>query len=156
MSRDIRTRRHRVRESRRPRRRPTPPGREPCRRRRWQPVPPSPPRTFVESLAHPPNPLWVVIRRFCPDFLPPEASRRQQVSGRFLAYSADKRPKSRWRRGAPRRAAALGGLYLDLDIHTGRKIQPLQRVHRLRRGLEDVEQALVHAHLEVLARVLVL
>src|SRR6476469_8923591 len=46
---------------------------------------------------------------------------------------------------------------LDLNVHAGRQvIEPLQRVHRLRRGLQDVDQALVRADLEVLARVLVL
>src|SRR5688500_9409736 len=46
---------------------------------------------------------------------------------------------------------------LDLDVYARRQvIEPLQRVHRLRRGLQDVDQALVRADLEVLARVLVL
>src|SRR6267143_339249 len=38
----------------------------------------------------------------------------------------------------------------------GRVIEPLQRVHRLRGGLQDVDQPLVGAELEVLARILVL
>src|SRR3954466_14358122 len=46
---------------------------------------------------------------------------------------------------------------LDLDVHTGRQvIEPLQGVHRLGGGLQDVDQPLVGADLEVLARVLVL
>src|ERR687889_611079 len=46
---------------------------------------------------------------------------------------------------------------LDLDVHTGRQVvEPLERVDRLRRRLEDVDQPLVRADLEVLARVLVL
>src|SRR5204862_1202491 len=46
---------------------------------------------------------------------------------------------------------------LDLDIHTGREVvESLERVDRLRRRLEDVDQALVRPDLEVLARVLVL
>src|SRR4051812_22301737 len=46
---------------------------------------------------------------------------------------------------------------LDLDVHTGREVvEPLERVDRLRRRLEDVDQALVRTDLEVLARVLVL
>src|SRR5881275_215983 len=41
---------------------------------------------------------------------------------------------------------------LDLNIHTGGEvIEPLQRVHRLRGGLQDVDQPLVGADLEVLA-----
>src|SRR3954453_13478044 len=46
---------------------------------------------------------------------------------------------------------------LNLDVHTsGQVIEPLQRVHRLRGGLQDVDQPLVGADLEVLAGVLVL
>src|SRR5215212_1223504 len=46
-------------------------------------------------------------------------------------------------------------LKLDLDIHARRQLQPHERVHRLARRLQDVDQALVRAHLELLARVLV-
>src|ERR687891_991597 len=46
---------------------------------------------------------------------------------------------------------------LDLDVDARRKVvQPLQRVDRLRRGLQDVDEPLVRADLEVLPRVLVL
>src|SRR6478736_4636777 len=45
---------------------------------------------------------------------------------------------------------------LDLDVDTGRQVEPHQRVDRLRRGVDDVDEALVGAHLEVLAGVLVL
>src|SRR5713101_593666 len=45
---------------------------------------------------------------------------------------------------------------LDLDVDPGRKVEPHQRVDRLRRRAVDVDQALVGAHLEVLPRVLVL
>src|SRR5436190_2434390 len=44
---------------------------------------------------------------------------------------------------------------LDFDVHAGRQIQLHQRVHRLRRRLEDVDQPLVRAELELLARLLV-
>src|SRR2546423_3539618 len=45
----------------------------------------------------------------------------------------------------------------DLDVHAGGEmVEPLQRVDGLRRGLVDVDQALVRADLEVLLRVLVL
>src|SRR5918996_5596261 len=45
----------------------------------------------------------------------------------------------------------------DLDVHAGRKVvETLERVDRLRRRLVDVDEALVGADLEVLARVLVL
>src|SRR3954454_20339638 len=46
---------------------------------------------------------------------------------------------------------------LDLDVHAGRQVvEPLERVDRLGRGLQDVDQPLVRPDLEVLARVLVL
>src|SRR5256885_7203248 len=45
---------------------------------------------------------------------------------------------------------------LDLDVDARGKIEPHQRVDRLRRRVDDVDQPLVSAHLEVLARVLVL
>src|SRR5262245_47349088 len=45
---------------------------------------------------------------------------------------------------------------LDLDVDAGREVEPHQRVDRLRGRRVDVDQALVRAHLEVLARVLVL
>src|ERR687897_3942993 len=55
----------------------------------------------------------------------------------------------------PRRPAiALHQLYLDVDARR-EVVEPLQRVDRLRRGLQDVDQPLVRADLEVLARVLV-
>src|SRR5688500_20402751 len=44
---------------------------------------------------------------------------------------------------------------LDLDVDAGREIEAHQRVHGLRRRAVDVDQPLVRAHLEVLARVLV-
>src|SRR5688500_14984556 len=45
---------------------------------------------------------------------------------------------------------------LDLDVDAGGEIEAHQRVHGLRRRAVDVDQPLVRAHLEVLARVLVL
>src|SRR5438132_5945147 len=45
---------------------------------------------------------------------------------------------------------------LDLDVDAGREVEPHERVDRLRRRRVDVDQTLVRAHLEVLARVLVL
>src|SRR3954451_8951667 len=55
------------------------------------------------------------------------------------------------------RSPAIPSDELDLDIHARRQvIEPLQRVHRLGGGLQDVDQPLVGADLEVFARVLVL
>src|SRR5215510_12962928 len=47
------------------------------------------------------------------------------------------------------------GSELDLDIDAGGKIELHQRVHRLRRRIDDIEQTLVRAHLELLAALLV-
>src|SRR5690606_4028196 len=47
-------------------------------------------------------------------------------------------------------------LELDLDVDAGRKVEPHERVDRLGRRIDDVDQPLVRAHLEVLAAVLVL
>src|SRR5262252_4395389 len=44
---------------------------------------------------------------------------------------------------------------LDLDVDAGGKIELHQRVHRLRRRLEDVDEPLVRADLELLPRLLV-
>src|SRR6185369_2884317 len=46
-------------------------------------------------------------------------------------------------------------LQLDLDVDAGGEIELHQRVHRLRRRIDDIEQALVGAHLELLAALLV-
>src|SRR5690242_16050821 len=47
-------------------------------------------------------------------------------------------------------------LQLDLDVDASRQVEPHERVDRLRSRVDDVDQTLVRAHLEVLARVLVL
>src|SRR4051812_46521227 len=51
---------------------------------------------------------------------------------------------------------AVVGLELDLDVDAGRQVEPHERVNRLGRRVENVDEPLVGAHLEVLARVLVL
>src|SRR5918997_4417180 len=64
-----------------------------------------------------------------------------------------------WARERPRTQECDGdrSYELDLDVHAGRQVvESLERVDRLRRGLKDVDQPLVRADLEVLARVLVL
>src|SRR4051794_3583313 len=55
------------------------------------------------------------------------------------------------------RSPAIALYQLDLDVDPRREVvESLERVDRLRRGLKDVDQPLVRADLEVLARVLVL
>src|SRR5687767_14799350 len=39
---------------------------------------------------------------------------------------------------------------LDLDVHPGRQVELHQRIDRLRRGLEDIDQTLVRPDLELL------
>src|SRR3954454_7337604 len=56
----------------------------------------------------------------------------------------------------PRIPFATVVLELDLDVDPRREIEPHQLVDRLRVGAVDVDEAFVRAHLEVLARVLVL
>src|SRR5205085_12355879 len=46
-------------------------------------------------------------------------------------------------------------LELDLDVDAGGEIELHERVHRLRRRIDDVEQPLVGAHFELLAALLV-
>src|SRR5204862_7441652 len=58
----------------------------------------------------------------------------------------------RWPRGTVSGRAAS---QLDLDVDAGGKVEPHQRVHRLRRRRMDVDQPLVRANLEVLTGVLV-
>ncbi len=41
-------------------------------------------------------------------------------------------------------------LQLDLDIHPRWKVQPHQGIHRLGGWLQDIDEALVHPHLEML------
>src|SRR5688500_5701489 len=58
----------------------------------------------------------------------------------------------------PRNVLAMSGLasLLDVDVDRGRQVDAHERVDRLRRRVEDVDEPLVRAHLEVLERVLVL
>src|SRR5918912_3167855 len=56
----------------------------------------------------------------------------------------------------PKTAVAITSGRLYLDVHTGRQVEPLQRIHRAGRGLLDIYEALVRVQLEVLAGVLVL
>src|SRR5438552_91781 len=60
----------------------------------------------------------------------------------------------KWLLGQPApKPIGLGGLDLDLDVDAGGQLEALEGVDGLGTGLEDVEQALVDPHLEVLPRV---
>src|SRR5690242_16848793 len=54
-----------------------------------------------------------------------------------------------------RPSIAITSLQLDLDVDAGREVELAEGVDRLLGRLEDVEQALVGADLELLARLLV-
>src|SRR6266852_718565 len=55
----------------------------------------------------------------------------------------------------PERIVSSSALELDLDIDAGRKIELHQRIDRLGRRINDVEQPLVGSHLKLLAALLV-
>src|SRR5690349_2949669 len=55
----------------------------------------------------------------------------------------------------PRIPSMLMALELDLDVHAARQLQPHERVHRLGSRLHDVDEPLVGADFELLARILV-
>src|SRR5579884_3038230 len=73
------------------------------------------------------------------------------------ARAAPAHEKGPPRAGRPRRLAVSRAprLRFELDVDAGGEVEVHQRVHRLRRGLKDVDEALVRAHLEMLSRLLV-
>src|SRR5437016_13899471 len=78
----------------------------------------------------------------------PDARRRGGPTEAYASYAA----------GRAARANEADGLFssscseLDLDVDAGGKVQLHERVDRLRRRVDDIEQALVRPHLELLAR----
>ena len=65
-------------------------------------------------------------------------------------------PSQNGERGAVRRWRPVlltdsGVLDLDFDVDTGRKFDALERIDGLGGGIHDVDEALMNAHLEVLA-----
>src|SRR6516225_1659647 len=52
-------------------------------------------------------------------------------------------------------ASSLAALELDLDVDAGGEVELHQCIDRLRRRIDDVEQALMRAHLELLTTLLV-
>ena len=55
----------------------------------------------------------------------------------------------------PRTGSGAGWTSFDLDIHTGRKTELVQSINRLVRRLNDINQPLVGANLELFPRLLV-
>src|SRR6185312_9384904 len=93
---------------------------------------------------------------------PPTIERHPRTAD-LPSLIAPKVARAKTAKGAPEGAlareavgAGSGRLDLDLDVDPGRNLEPLERVDGLGRRVEDVEQTLVHPHLEVLTGVLVL
>src|SRR5438876_12417308 len=75
------------------------------------------------------------------------------ISPSFRAINAPCRATSS---DAPRATKSIGvASEFDFDVDAGRQVELHQRIHRLGRGIDDVQQPLVGAHLELLARRLV-
>ena len=73
----------------------------------------------------------------------------------FADGSADTRQRATGRVRAVTVGGSPGSDLLDFDVDAGREVETLERVDRLAGDLDDVDQALVDPHLEVLAAVLV-
>jgi hypothetical protein len=62
-----------------------------------------------------------------------------------------KRRRGRHPKMTPPRPTDSGVLDLDFDVDTGREFDALERIDGLGGGIHDVDEALMNAHLEVLA-----
>src|SRR5918996_1100403 len=86
-------------------------------------------------------------------------ARRSTVTGTCSPASVNRRVIPTFCAITPERMlATLSSPYgseLDLDVDAGGEVELHQRVHGLRRRIDDVEKTLVRAHLELLAALLV-
>src|SRR6185503_15185964 len=84
---------------------------------------------------------------------------RSTVTGTWLPASVNRRVIPTFWAITPERIVLPSfqpyGSELDLDVDTSSEVELHQRVHGLRRRIDDVEKALVGAHLELLAALLV-
>src|SRR6185437_10258333 len=83
---------------------------------------------------------------------------RSTVTGTCSPASVNSRVMPTFCASTPERMAKFpyrAFLELDLDVDAGRQIELHQRIDGLRRRIDDVEQPLVRAHLELLAALLV-
>src|SRR6476620_7942809 len=113
---------------------------------------PSSANTWVMPTLRPINPILIA-----PDpSAAPEQGRRAQ-GARQHAHERTVRCVSECAERAARRSAAWSGgaSHLDLDVDTGGQRKPPKGIDRLCGRVEDVDQSLVGADLELLARVLV-
>src|SRR2546428_3667644 len=132
---------------------------------------PSSPKTWVIPILRPMSPSLRAMTRLAlsRDDQNGADPRRRGSAGRH-ATSSDELHEARGRSGPERtrlyvrsrdnrvRSAAKSigvASELDLDVDAGGQVELHQRVHGLRRGIDNVEESLVGAHLELLARGLV-
>src|SRR2546422_5403962 len=132
---------------------------------------PSSPKTWVMPILRPMSPSLRAMTRLAlsRDDQNGVDPRRRARTGRH-ATSSDEPHEARGRSGPERtrlyvrsrdnrvRSAAKSigvASELDLDVDAGGQVELHQRVHGLRRGIDNVEESLVGAHLELLARGLV-
>src|SRR5439155_1242092 len=116
---------------------------------RWLP---SSPKTWVMPTFRPMSPSLRAISAPCRATSSDEPHEARGRSGpertRLYVRNRDDRVRSA--------AKSIGvASELDLDVDAGGQVELHQRVHGLRRGIDNVEQSLVGAHLELLARGLV-
>src|SRR5262245_30533783 len=128
---------------------------EPCRARPvpfWRHGLMPPPDTVWRFLV-----LWVPARRFASCRRTSACSRSVFTRVSKTAAGSSTEPALRLSTVTTSSVAmeCLDSSELDLDVDAGRELELHQRVHRLRRRIEDVDQALVRADLELLARLLV-
>src|ERR1700692_3410487 len=83
--------------------------------------------------------------------------RRSTVTGTCSPASVKRRVIPTFCASTPERMCLFPNraLELDLDVDTGGKVELHQRIDGLRRRIDDIEQALMRAHFELLAALLV-
>src|SRR5580658_3699966 len=83
--------------------------------------------------------------------------RRSTVTGTCSPASVKRRIIPIFCASTPERMSLIPyrALELDLDVDAGGKVELHQRIDRLRRRIDDIEQALMRAHFELLAALLV-
>src|SRR4026207_1865959 len=85
-------------------------------------------------------------------------ARRSTVTGTCSPASVKTRVMPTFCAITPERmlmSLSLSSSELDFDVDAGGEVELHQRVHRLRRRIDDIEQALVRTHFELLAALLV-
>src|SRR5215470_4201488 len=85
-----------------------------------------------------------------------QLARRSTVTGTCSPASVNTRVMPTFWATTPERIAnPIPALQFDLDVNAGSEVELHQRVHRLRCWIDDVQETLVRAHLELFAALLV-